>query len=95
MIADPSTRGGLPEPGRAVGAGHVAGQQPAQGDADRHPHAGERDPAAEHAERAALHAGDVDAHAFLDGHGGQSGPVAAHRPMDRPMISFMISVVPP
>ena len=69
----------LPETGRGVGAGDVAGQQPTEGDPHGDADPAQRDAPAEHAEGAPLHAGDVGAGPFLDGHGPQSGRNAAPR----------------
>ena len=92
-VADPRERDGdhgraehagrLPEPRGGVGAGDVAGEQPADGDADGHAESAEGDAPAEDADGAALDDEGVD-------HRGRG-----HSPSERPMISFMISFVPP
>ena len=76
---------GLPQPRSGVGAGDVAGEQPADGDADGHAEPGEGDAPAEDADGAALDDEPVDVRERGGG----------HSPRERPMISFMISFVPP
>jgi hypothetical protein len=76
-------RHGLSQPRRAVGACDVAGEQSAHGDTHGHAQTGEGDTPAEHADGAALDDEGID----VRGNG--------HSPMERPMISFMISFVPP
>jgi hypothetical protein len=92
-VTDPGQRDGddggtqhahrLTETGRRVGPGDVPGEQSADRDAHGHAESGEGDTAAHDADGAALDEQPVDV--------GQRG----HRPSERPMISFMISFVPP
>jgi hypothetical protein len=77
--------GGPTQAGGGIGTRDVASQQSADGDPHRDPEPAEGDPGAEDADRPALHPCGIDGR----------GAGAGHNPIDRPMISFMISFVPP